>query len=99
MLRITIELLPHGSEKHKKPLGMATITNDGTGSESFGNYNVKLYTWHEPPLKYLVQLTRTWKTGRVELFPRKTRGPWDLLYRALRDIVGERNKQENNYGL
>ena len=84
MLRITIELLPHGSEKHKKPLGMAIITNDGTGNESSGNYDVKLYTWHEPP--------RTWKTGRVELFPRKTRGPWDLLYRALRDIVGERNK-------
>lgn len=84
MIRITIELLPFGSEKNKKPLGVATIANDGSGDEDIGNYNVKLYTWHEPP--------RIWKTGKVKGFPRKIKGPWDLLCRALRNIVGDRNR-------
>ena len=43
MIRITIELLPLGSERHKKTLATGTIANDGTGTTGFGNYNVRLY--------------------------------------------------------
>jgi len=84
MVRITIELLPGGDEGRKRHLGTALIVNDGTGTTSRCSYYVKLSKWGAPNI--------TWKKGRVEDFDRKKRGPWDLLYLALRNIVGSRNE-------
>jgi len=83
MIRITVELLPAGSEKLKRHLGTAEISNDGTGSHAVGNYDVRLSKWGAPGT--------TWKRGKVMDFYRRRRGPWDLLYLALRAIVGSRN--------
>jgi hypothetical protein len=85
MIRVTVELLPAGDEERKRLLGVATIANDGSSlNPSFGNYVVYLSKWapHQ---------NRTWKAGAVTKFNRRTRGPWDLLYVALRNIVGDRN--------
>jgi len=83
MLRITVELLPLGDESRARHLGTATIVNDGAGAKDIGNYIVRLSKWGRP--------NDAWKTGTVKGFRRLSRGPWDLLYLALRDIVGERN--------
>jgi len=84
MLRITIELIP-ASGLPPKHLGTACIINDGTGSAEVGNYDVKLSKWGRP--------NQTWKKGRVEDFDRVQRGPWDLFYLALKNIVGNRNRR------
>lgn len=82
MIRVTVELLPGGSELHRKHLGTAEIENDTTGDVLFGNYKVRLSKWGKP--------THTWKRGKVNGFPRKKLGPWDLLFRALLVTVGDR---------
>ena len=83
MIRITIELLPLGSEIGKRHLGTALIINDGTGTGAKGNYLVKLSKWGTPK--------STWKKAKVMDFDRRKRGPWDLFYLALRAAVGNRN--------
>jgi hypothetical protein len=88
MIRVTIELLPHGYESKKRTIGMVEIANDGSGTWEDGNYNVRLTK--EPPV---AKRQGTWKKGRVEGFPRLVLGPYDLLYRALRACVGSRNKE------
>jgi len=84
MIRITVELLPLGDELGKRMLGVATIANDGDGSEKIGHYTVKLG-------KMAPKETEIWRTGAVQNFPRQKRGCWDLIYLALRNIVSHRN--------
>lgn len=86
MIRVTIELLPGGLEKGKKHLGTMEISNDLSGTPEVGNYNVRLSKWGRP--------THTWKKGRVEGFYRLKRGPYDLMYLALKNIVGYRNREK-----
>lgn len=42
MLRVRVELIPDGDEARASVLGELEISNDGTGSNFTGNYNVKL---------------------------------------------------------
>lgn len=86
MVRITIELLP-GGVGEPILLGEAFISNDLTGDLKTGNYNVRLM---KSPI--YANSEGVWKRGRVEGFPRRRLGPWDLLYRALQDTVGSRNR-------
>lgn len=81
MLRVTIELLPHGSESRTRLLGTAYIVNDGFGSENSGNYQVTLSRRGGKEYK-----------GEVTDFPRKRLGPWDLLFQALAVTVGSKRK-------
>lgn len=87
MIRVTIELVPYGFENLKKTLHVMTIDNDGMGTPTFGDYNVWLSRRGQ-------QINTVWKRGRVEGFPRKRLGAYDLLYRALRVIVGPRNEKK-----
>jgi hypothetical protein len=57
------------------------IVNTGTGSSTQGNYRVELRD----------AAGRQWKQGHIEGFPRKRLLAWDLLYRALGKLVGNRN--------
>lgn len=84
MLVIKIELWPAGGDARRVvSKGYATIVNDGSGTLTAGNYKVAISQ---------VDGDRPWKEGQVKGFPRKRLGAWDLLYRALREVVGERNK-------
>jgi hypothetical protein len=38
MLRVTVELVPHGNEQEKSIIGLMEIVNKGNGTESIGNY-------------------------------------------------------------
>ncbi len=80
MLRVTIELLPGGHEHRKRTLATGTITNLGTGSPTQGNYFVELRD----------KAGRMWRYGTVNNFPRKRLLAWDLLFRALSSLVGDR---------
>lgn len=80
MIYVRIELWPQGDASKKHVLAEGTISNDGTGTPAYGNYDVSLGN----------RAGRFWKRGRVENFPRNRLSPWDLLYRAIRASVGER---------
>ena len=81
MIRITIEMVPRGNEAKKYTMGSATITNDGTGTKTRGNYVFRQFS----------------KTGRqlasvdVWDFPRGRMSVWYLLHWALNNAF---NKQQ-----
>ena len=85
--------MPGGTGK-PRVLGIAEISNDVQLSldtkGKMGAYNVTLSKWAPKE-------EETWKKGRVEAFDRKKRGPWDLLFLALRDCVGKRNPEVTGY--
>jgi hypothetical protein len=84
MIRVTIELLPFGSEEGRKHLGTIEIANDGTGTVDCGNYMVRQAK--------AGARRQEWKRGVVKDFPRRLRGPYDLLFRALAATVGSRQR-------
>lgn len=83
MLRVTVQLLPGGDESKPETLGVAYIINDGTGTNTTGYYKT---AFSQRGGK------RWWKKGSVDDFPRLQRNAWDLLYLALKGVVGERNE-------
>ena len=62
-------------------LATGKIVNTGTGSSTQGNYRIELRD----------AAGRVWKRGHIEGFPRKRLLAWDLFYRALEKLVGERH--------
>jgi hypothetical protein len=82
MLVVRIELWPGGCEDRKKTLATGTIANLGTGSLTHGNYFADLRD----------KAGRPWRHCSIANFPRKRLLAWDLLYRVLAAIVGDRNK-------
>ena len=82
MIVIRAELWPNGDKNQSKHLGTAKIINDNTGNLSMGNYKILLSGKNSKQI---------WRAGAIKGFPRKVLGHWDLLYRALKELVGERN--------
>lgn len=77
MIRVTVEMVPFGIEAHKRIIGTAIISNDGTGDHLSGNYKVSVgYGAKEK-----------WKKGTVKDFPRKRLNAWHLLSRALNNVL------------
>lgn len=75
MLRVTLEIVPHGDERLAQVIGRLKIANDGTGTLERGNY-----TWALDDGKPHGEVRR----GRVRGFPRAPRGgAWRLLRRVL----------------
>ena len=66
-----------------RTLATGKIVNTGTGSPTQGNYRIELQD----------AAGRKWKTGNIEGFPRKRLLAWDLLYRALEKLLGNRNRR------
>ena len=87
MLIVKIEL--HSAVTGEiKTLATGRIINTGSGTPTRGNYRVDLGDGRG----------RHWKTGVVAGFPRKRLLAWDLLARALFNVLGDRNglrSQEN----
>ncbi len=80
MLIVKIEL--HSAVTGKvKTIATGKIVNTGAGTSTQGNYRVELRD----------ALSRPWKSGTVEGFPRRRLLAWDLLARALHNILGSRN--------
>ena len=88
MIRVTVELVSAIHPSRNRLLGVAYISNDGekfhASNGTRGDYNVEITK---------AGVTGAiWKRTRVLGFPRRRLGAWDLLFRALRDIVGQRNE-------
>lgn len=84
MIVIKVELWPFGNESRKRILGTATISSDGSGAEHTGYYDAR----------FCDRRGRLWMVSRVAGFPRKRLLSWDLLFRALRNAIGDRNGVE-----
>jgi hypothetical protein len=67
MIRVTVELLPHGSEENKRILGVMLIANDSTGSATVGNYVGSMTTEYGQ------------RSGHVTGFARKAQSVWSLI--------------------
>jgi hypothetical protein len=76
MIKITVELYPFGSEKHKREIGSIIIKNTGDNENSpeYGNYDCSLY---KEGRKY---------TTRIKDFQRDL-GWVNLLKKVIDDIV------------
>lgn len=85
MLHIQIQMWPQGDKTRAYSLGTLTVALDPGTLPTASKRN---YAW---------RITRrrekgTLKSGRIEGHTPRTRGPWDLVYRILRDAYGARNK-------
>ncbi len=100
MIRVTVELVSARDPARDRLLGVAHIANTGRGEHGRFTYDVALSKWAPKERE-------TWKTartviadeqlqrdqmhGEVVAFDNVKRGAWDLLYLALRAVVGSRN--------
>jgi hypothetical protein len=79
MIRIIIELVPHGIESQKETLCIGKIWNDTTGDANTGNYGFQFFRAHRS--------NTIWKTGEIKDFPRKKLSVWYLLHRCLKESI------------
>lgn len=85
MLVIQLQMWPRGDKSKAYSMGTLTIALDPS---TLPTDTKRSYTWRITRFKD----KGTWKSGRIEGHTPKTRGPWDLIFRILRDVVGYRNK-------
>ena len=76
MVEVVVTLYPRGGRRHPVQLGRGVIINDGSGTETRGNYNVGFGKCRGS--------VRSIRTGQVKGFPRKSLGTWELLASALK---------------
>lgn len=84
MVVVKIELWPHGDHSRSSILGVVIITNDGTGSVDFGNYDVTLS--HTAGVSEQAKNKPYYKKGNVTGFLRKL-SPYHLVLRALKSAL------------
>lgn len=77
MLKVKVELYPHGYVEGKQTLAELLIINDGTGTREKGNYNVII---HEKGTKKIL------KKGKVKGYKRLEKPVWDLVAKAIKAI-------------
>jgi len=81
MIRVTIEIVPHGIEDKAFVHSIATIANDGIKSlqthGELGDYNAKFMQSYDKNPKQL------WKKGHATDIHRTKRGIWDILFCCL----------------
>jgi len=82
MVVIRVEMWPKGDQSKAYLLGQASITNNAEGTLTRGNYVAQFFD----------KAGHLWRGGVVTGFPRKRLLVWDLLYRALKAAVGDRNE-------
>ncbi len=70
MIRVTVELLPKGSEVNKRTLGVMEIANDGSGGQAVGNYIGVLHAEYTG---------KAGRSGRVYGFHRQGQSVWSLV--------------------
>jgi hypothetical protein len=101
LIKITVELVSANGRERDRLLGIGLISNIG-GDAQRGNYDVWLSKW-APRERQAWKTGQFVPDGElaalvdglsapVSNFDRERRGAWDLLYLALRAIVGDRNR-------
>lgn len=72
MIRVTIELVPHGMEAGAQKLSVIEIANISMGTKDLGNYAWRLFNLHDtpiPPNSILGGAVRSWTDGEVPSYP------------------------------
>ena len=78
MIRVDVQLESAVSEDRNERLCQVVIANDGTGTGSLGNYDVRLYARGENG--------RLIRQARVEGYPRRVHPAWRLIAAAMRAL-------------
>lgn len=92
MIKITVELVSAIHPSRSRVLGIATVANTGEIRKSGkAGYVAKFSKW--APKENETWKWNTFEADEVEVadFDRVKRGPWDLLYLALKAVVAKRN--------
>lgn len=84
MIVLKLEMWPQGDQKRAYTLATAVASLDPKTAHTNTS---RSYNWRLSRLGN----KGTWKSGKVDGHNKNLRGPWDLLYRILRDAVGSRN--------
>jgi len=82
MVRITIEIMPQGSRENRKVLGHVDIINDGTGTQTIGNYSITAVSKNG----------KVFRKCRVEGYRRKADSIWKLMKLVFDTIVDYKGK-------
>jgi hypothetical protein len=77
MIKITVELLPHGDESRKRKLGEMRIWNTLTGTPTKGDYKFSIW----------LKRNKAWRTGEYHGFPRKRKNVWFLIKKCLEQVL------------
>lgn len=107
MIRVTLELVSARGAERDRVLGVAYLANTGVET-SPGKYGYTLWlsktipgqtdkSWKTGRAAITgddQQLLLQPPDGKVESFDNVTRGAWDLLFCALRSVIGARNPQQ-----
>lgn len=70
MIRVTVELVPHGIETAKRQIAVMEICNDGTGTKEAGSYYASLHAEYTSP---------SGRCGYVWGFRRQSQSVWSLI--------------------
>jgi hypothetical protein len=70
MIRVTVELLPHGDPTRIRKLGVMEIANDATGDLQIGNYRGTLHAEYTGP---------DGRKGQITNFHRQKQSVWSLI--------------------
>ncbi len=98
MIRVTVELVSAIDASRSRLLGVALISNDGTGTAAQGSYNA-VFSKSEPYITrevaeglrtaHVISKKNAWKMGRISGFDKVHFGAWDLLFLSLASAIGE----------
>ncbi len=79
MIRVTVELISARGAQFDKILDVVTVTNDGTGDQDLGNYDV---AWEQQDRSAYPE-----RRARVTRFLRQRRPSLELVYEAIRAVL------------
>jgi hypothetical protein len=88
MIRVEIYLDPFGFQEHSKHLHTIRITNDRTGTQTYGNYKYWIGKRERPEQKY--------RQGNISGFPRKRESAVKLLHCVLADAFDPKAESLEN---
>lgn len=95
MIRITVEIIPHGIEEKKFTHSIANIWNTGATTKEthglYGDYQAEFMQSH------LFNPKKVWKKSKALNIHRQRRGVWDIIFCLLYNAgLYARNKQNLN---
>ena len=89
MLRVILELVPHGNESLKTTVGTLEIANNRTGTPEVGNYDFSLTGFEADKragvIKDAAVHNMLWCSGKLNGFKR-SRGYWSTVKEVLNKI-------------
>lgn len=90
MIRVTVELVPHGDEGRAKTLGRAIIHNVSRNGSTSTKGDYRAAVAHESRMATTADiLTHPLRRGEVRDYPRLSYNVWRLVIRALRSAFPE----------